>query len=192
MMQQTLRASPSIKKRAKSVKSQRNLGTIKDRKREKKEEKEASGGETILRILRMRYVLSTTQSPPLIMSSNLTPTSKGRIRRTLSHSNCRSWRRCRRNRNSGRNGRHRDQGVQLATQGCRPCPKYLWGLCSKSASLYPRSISPGVMPSFRWHHYNGYLARTIHTNNFLAPLLFATTTLSLGVSFYLLTRCVAS
>lgn len=59
MMQQTLRASPSIKKRAKSVKSQRNLGTIKDRKREKKEEKEASGGETILRILRMRYVLST-------------------------------------------------------------------------------------------------------------------------------------
>jgi hypothetical protein len=77
MMQQTLRASPSIKKRAKSVKSQRNLGTIKDRKREKKEEKEASGGETILRILRMRYVLSTTQSPPLIMSSNLTPTSKG-------------------------------------------------------------------------------------------------------------------
>ena len=59
MMQQTLRASPSIKKRAKSVKSQRNLGTIKDRKREKKEEKDVSGGETILRILRMRYVLST-------------------------------------------------------------------------------------------------------------------------------------
>jgi len=54
MMQQTLRASPSIKKRAKSVYSQRNLGTIKDRKREKKEEKEVSGGETIMRILRMR------------------------------------------------------------------------------------------------------------------------------------------
>ena len=60
MMQQTLRASPSIKKRAKIVYSQRNLGTIKDRKREKKEEKEVSGGETILRILRrMRYLLST-------------------------------------------------------------------------------------------------------------------------------------
>ena len=59
MMQQTLRSSPSIKKRAKSVYSQRNLGTIKDRKREKKEGKEVSGGETILRILRMRYVLST-------------------------------------------------------------------------------------------------------------------------------------
>jgi hypothetical protein len=171
MMQQTLRASPSIKKRAKSVKSQRNLGTIKDRKREKKEEKEASGGETILRILRMRYVLST-KSPPLIMSSSLTPTSKGLIRRTTSHSNCRSWRRCRRNRNSGRNGRHRDQGVQLASQGCRPCPKYLRGLCSKSASLYPQSISPGVMPSFHWHYYNEYLTRTVHTiHHFLAPLL---------------------
>jgi hypothetical protein len=58
-MQQTLRASPSIKKRAKSVYSQRNLGTIKDRKREKKEEKEVGGGETIMRILRMRYVPST-------------------------------------------------------------------------------------------------------------------------------------
>ncbi len=55
-MQQTLRASPSIKKRAKSVYSQRNLGTIKNRKKEKKEEKEAGGGETIMRILRMRYV----------------------------------------------------------------------------------------------------------------------------------------
>ncbi|KAI0790251.1 hypothetical protein BC629DRAFT_1622278 [Irpex lacteus] len=54
MMQQSLRASPSVKKRAKSVYSQRNLGTIKDRKREKQQEKEVSNGETILRILRMR------------------------------------------------------------------------------------------------------------------------------------------
>lgn len=54
MMQQSLRASPSIKKRAKSVYAQRNLGTIKDRKREKQQEKEVSNGETILRILRMR------------------------------------------------------------------------------------------------------------------------------------------
>ena len=57
MMQQTLRAAPSVKKRAKSVYSQRNLGTIKDRKREKKQqekEKDVSNGETILRILRMR------------------------------------------------------------------------------------------------------------------------------------------
>jgi hypothetical protein len=58
MTQQTLKASPSSKKRAKSVYSHRNPGTIKDRKREKKE-KEVSGGYTILRILRMRYVLST-------------------------------------------------------------------------------------------------------------------------------------
>ena len=54
MMQQSIRASPSVKKRAKSVYAQRNLGTIKDRKREKLKEKEVSNGETILRILRMR------------------------------------------------------------------------------------------------------------------------------------------
>ena len=56
MMQQSIRASPSVKKRAKSVYAQRNLGTIKERKREKQKEKEVSNGETTLRILRMRYV----------------------------------------------------------------------------------------------------------------------------------------
>lgn len=56
MMQQTLRASPTMKKRAKSVYTQRNLGTIKERKKEKREEKEVSNGETIMRILRMRYL----------------------------------------------------------------------------------------------------------------------------------------
>jgi len=55
MMQQTLRVAPSVKKRAKSVYQQRNLGTIKERKKEKRQEKEVSSGETILRILRMRY-----------------------------------------------------------------------------------------------------------------------------------------
>ncbi|KAJ7686809.1 hypothetical protein B0H17DRAFT_939979 [Mycena rosella] len=54
MMQQSLRASPTTKKRAKSVYTQRNLGTIKERKKEKREEKEVSNGETIMRILRMR------------------------------------------------------------------------------------------------------------------------------------------
>ncbi|OJT15692.1 hypothetical protein TRAPUB_5070 [Trametes pubescens] len=56
MMQHSLRASPSVKKRAKSVYQQRNLGTIKNRKKEKaqEKEKEVSNGETILRILRMR------------------------------------------------------------------------------------------------------------------------------------------
>ncbi|KAI5119561.1 hypothetical protein M0805_005625 [Coniferiporia weirii] len=54
MMQQQLRSAPTVKKRAKTVYSQRNLGTIKDRKREKREQKEVSNGETIMRILRMR------------------------------------------------------------------------------------------------------------------------------------------
>ena len=56
MMQQSLRSSPTMKKRAKSVYSQRNLGTIKERKKEKREEKEVNSGETIMQILRMRYV----------------------------------------------------------------------------------------------------------------------------------------
>ncbi|PCH43120.1 hypothetical protein WOLCODRAFT_25738 [Wolfiporia cocos MD-104 SS10] len=54
MMQQSLRASPTVKKRAKSVYQQRNLGTIKNRKKEKQQEKEVNNGETILRILRIR------------------------------------------------------------------------------------------------------------------------------------------
>ena len=60
MMQHSLRAAPSIKKRAKSVYQQRNLGTIKNRKKEKQQEKEkdVSNGETIPRILRMRYVVT--------------------------------------------------------------------------------------------------------------------------------------
>ncbi|EIN05310.1 hypothetical protein PUNSTDRAFT_92196 [Punctularia strigosozonata HHB-11173 SS5] len=56
MMQQTLRESSTVTKRSKSVYNQRNLGTIKDRKREKKKEKNevSNGAETIMRILRMR------------------------------------------------------------------------------------------------------------------------------------------
>lgn len=54
MMQQNLRAAPTIKQRAKSVKAQRNLGTIKDRKREKRKEADTSNSEIIMRILRMR------------------------------------------------------------------------------------------------------------------------------------------
>ncbi|KAH8112053.1 hypothetical protein DFH11DRAFT_533705 [Phellopilus nigrolimitatus] len=54
MMQQQLHSAPTMKKRAKTVYAQRNLGTIKDRKREKREQKEVTNGETILRILRMR------------------------------------------------------------------------------------------------------------------------------------------
>lgn len=58
MQQQQLQKAPTVKKRAKTVMSQRNLGTIKDRKREKREQTEVSNGEMIMRILRMRYVVS--------------------------------------------------------------------------------------------------------------------------------------
>ncbi|CAK5271137.1 unnamed protein product [Mycena citricolor] len=54
MMQQSLKSTPTMKKRVKSVYQQRNLGTIKERKKEKREEKEVSSGETVMRILRMR------------------------------------------------------------------------------------------------------------------------------------------
>lgn len=55
LMQHMLRSSSTMKKRAKSVYQQKNLGTIKDRKKKKQEgNKESSNGEIILRILRMR------------------------------------------------------------------------------------------------------------------------------------------
>ncbi|KAJ3727280.1 hypothetical protein DFJ43DRAFT_1156909 [Lentinula guzmanii] len=55
MMQQSLRSSAgTIMKRAKSVYQQRNLGTIKERKKEKRQEKEVTNGQTIMQILRMR------------------------------------------------------------------------------------------------------------------------------------------
>ncbi len=55
MMQQTFR-STSMKKRVKSVYNQRNLGTIKERKKEKQQETETKPTSelTIMRILRMR------------------------------------------------------------------------------------------------------------------------------------------
>ncbi|KAH7927207.1 hypothetical protein BV22DRAFT_1085505 [Leucogyrophana mollusca] len=53
-MQSSLREAVPVKKRVKSVYNQRNLGTIKERKKEKKQEKEVSNGEVIMRILRMR------------------------------------------------------------------------------------------------------------------------------------------
>ena len=56
MMQQQLQKAPTMKKRAKTVYSQRNLGTIKDRKKEKKQQSEVTNGEMIMRILRMRSV----------------------------------------------------------------------------------------------------------------------------------------
>ena len=58
MMQQHLRA-PTTKKRAKTVYAQKNLGTIRDKKRQRRQEKEkekTNGSEMIMRILRMRCV----------------------------------------------------------------------------------------------------------------------------------------
>ena len=55
LMQNMLRSTSTIKKRAKSVYQSKNLGTIKNRKKEKQQTtKEDSNGEIILRILRMR------------------------------------------------------------------------------------------------------------------------------------------
>ena len=54
MMQNSLRSAPTMKKRAKSVYNQRNLGTIKERKKEKLQERDVTNGEMIMKILRMR------------------------------------------------------------------------------------------------------------------------------------------
>ena len=56
MMQQTLRSAPTMKKRAKTVYAQRNLGTIKNRKHEKRKHPEPGSAEVIMKILRMRCV----------------------------------------------------------------------------------------------------------------------------------------
>jgi hypothetical protein len=64
MMQQSLSSAPTMKKRAKSVYAQRNLGTIKERKKEKRQEKEVTSEETIMRILRMRYDASHPLTQP--------------------------------------------------------------------------------------------------------------------------------
>lgn len=94
MMQQSLRAAPSMKKRAKSVYSQRNLGTIKERKKEKKQEAESASEQIIMRILRMRCDIFCA----LFLRRTLltAPTPAGPGRRSSSRSSCRSWPRCRR------------------------------------------------------------------------------------------------
>ncbi|KAG8698043.1 hypothetical protein FRC09_003836 [Ceratobasidium sp. 395] len=54
VMQENLRSSSSTVRRAKSVYSQNSLGTIKQRKREKKKDGKNQNSDIILRILRMR------------------------------------------------------------------------------------------------------------------------------------------
>ena len=83
MMQQNLRSAPSIKKRAKSVYSQRNLGTIKERKKEKSREQETSSEQTIMRILRMRFVFL-----PAIKRYGVDSFAPDRGRRISSRNSC--------------------------------------------------------------------------------------------------------
>lgn len=53
-MQQNLRKAPTQRSKNKSVYQQRNLGTIKQRKKEKKEEEQPSNHDLLMKILRMR------------------------------------------------------------------------------------------------------------------------------------------
>ena len=66
-IQQILCVAPSIKERAKSAYLRQNLRTIKDCTRKQKEEKEVGGGQTIMRILRMRYAFPTQPSGFLVL-----------------------------------------------------------------------------------------------------------------------------
>lgn len=71
LMQNMLRSTSTLKKRAKSVYHSKNLGTIKNRKKEKQQTtKEDSNGDIILRILRMRYLFEALE--PRSASSGLT------------------------------------------------------------------------------------------------------------------------
>ena len=85
-MQQSLREAVPVKKRVKSVYNQRNLGTIKERKKVKKDEKEVSSGEVILRILRMRWA---PQVPLRILQRVLTKSRKDQTHKSSSLSSLR-------------------------------------------------------------------------------------------------------
>ncbi|THU97847.1 hypothetical protein K435DRAFT_828529 [Dendrothele bispora CBS 962.96] len=81
MMQQSLRSSAgTITKRTKSVYQQRNLGTIKERKKEKKQEKEVTNGQTIMQILRMRPGTSDFISQQLEMITQIQKEQEQRAR----------------------------------------------------------------------------------------------------------------
>lgn len=97
MMQQNLRQAPTMKKRAKSVYQQRNLGTIRERKKEKKEEPEPTSEQTIMRILRMRYFEAQS-----LISHLLTQSLSDQERKILLPSRYKYQSQCKRNRNSER------------------------------------------------------------------------------------------
>jgi hypothetical protein len=149
-MQQRLRAAPSIKKRAKGVYLERNLGTIKDRKREKKEEEVVGDGEIIMRILWMRYVFHYSNlgffcSVPTLIPLAPPPDTADRICPTSSRNNCRSWRRCRpsRNSDSSRIGRPGGQAAQPASQ---------MYYCEPAVPEIPLEEGSNTNSSFPFHH----------------------------------------
>ncbi|KAG9029922.1 hypothetical protein FRB95_004718 [Tulasnella sp. JGI-2019a] len=77
LLQHVLRGEPTMKKRAKSVYSQRNLGTIKERKRVKKQEAQQGNSDMILRILRMRPGTSDFIAQQLAAVSSAPPQQEG-------------------------------------------------------------------------------------------------------------------
>ena len=126
MMQQSLRAAPSMKKRAKSVYNQRNLGTIKERKKEKKQEAESASEQIIMRILRMRCVRFFFFAPYFCveLSTDGADAPPGPGRRSSSRSSCRSWPRCRRNTSSMRaRWRSASSSASRTATPSRPFPR---------------------------------------------------------------------
>ncbi|KAG8852602.1 hypothetical protein FRB96_008601 [Tulasnella sp. 330] len=80
LLQHTLKEEPTVKKRAKSVYSQRNLGTIKERKRVKKQETQQGNSEMILRILRMRPGTKEFIAQQFAVASSASTQQEGRSR----------------------------------------------------------------------------------------------------------------
>ena len=142
MMQQSLRAAPSMKKRAKSVYNQRNLGTIKERKKEKKQEAESASEQIIMRILRMRCVRYFFFAPYFCveLSTDGADAPPGPGRRSSSRSSCRSWPRCRRNTSNTRaRWRSASSSASRTATPSRPFPR--------SLRIDPASPAPSMLSS---------------------------------------------
>ena len=178
MMQQSLRAAPSMKKRAKSVYNQRNLGTIKERKKEKKQEAESASEQIIMRILRMRCVRFFFAAYFCVeLSTDGADAPPGPGRRSSSRSSCRSWPRCRRNTSSTR-GRWRSASSSASRTATpsRPFPR--------SPRIDPGAPAPSMLspiaslrrtPTAHWIPINALPAPLLvsHHVQLLYPFSFA-------------------
>ncbi|TIB08810.1 hypothetical protein E3P89_02919 [Wallemia ichthyophaga] len=78
MMQMGLRKAPTLRKKRKTVKSHRNMGTIKARKKKDHKLQESDHGDIILKILRMRPSTKDFVGQQLEVSSNYKP-AKNRL-----------------------------------------------------------------------------------------------------------------